>query len=477
MRALPAIIVIAAVIAGAVFIADRPGSVALVWQGWRIDTSVTVLLFGVVSVAVAAAALFHLLRKIIGGPRAFLRARRERRRRRGYRALTQGMVAVAAGDAAEAKRFARQADALLAEPPLTLLLSAQAAQLNGDQKAAEKYFTAMLERPETEFLGLRGLIVQALKNNDEAEALRLAQRAKALRPKTPWVLASLVELESRAGHWREAEASLALAARRNALPEAQSRRHRAVMLHEQSRAAQADGLDRDAVRLAGKANALAPGFAPAAARYAELLSASGHLRHARKVIEAAWRLAPDPELATAYGALFADERPLQQVKRFETLAAQKKDHPESHIALAEILLKARLWGEARRHLIAAGAREENKTPSPRLCRLMAQLEEAEHGDLPAARMWLARAVATPAQDPAYICSSCGNETPAWTALCPHCRGFDTIEWRLPGQRPTPLLQAASDMTPPLPVAGVATPFTAETPRKLGLAIDDAEARG
>ena len=68
---------------------------------------------------------------------AFLRRRRERRRRAGYRALTQGMVAVAAGDPQEARRFARSADALLADPPLTLLLSAQAAQLDGDETAAK----------------------------------------------------------------------------------------------------------------------------------------------------------------------------------------------------------------------------------------------------------------------------------------------------------------------------------------------------
>ncbi len=136
MRALPALIVIALLAAGAGFLASAPGRVALTWQGWRVDTSVAVLVFGVVLLAMLAAALFHLLRKLLGGPRAFMRARREKRRREGYRALTQGMVAVAAGDAEEAHRFARRADTLLAEPPLTLLLSAQAAQLKGDEHAA-----------------------------------------------------------------------------------------------------------------------------------------------------------------------------------------------------------------------------------------------------------------------------------------------------------------------------------------------------
>ena len=49
---------------------------------------------------------FWLVSLILGSPRAFLRRRRERRRRAGYRALTQGMVAVAAGDPQEAQRYA-----------------------------------------------------------------------------------------------------------------------------------------------------------------------------------------------------------------------------------------------------------------------------------------------------------------------------------------------------------------------------------
>ena len=477
MRALPAIIVVAALIAGAVFIADRPGAVSLTWQGWRVDTSVAVLVLGVVIVAMLSALLFHLLRKIIGGPRAFLRARRESRRRRGYRALSQGMVAVAAGDPAEARRFARQADALLAEPPLTLLLSAQAAQLNGDEKAAEKYFTAMIDRPETEFLGLRGLIMQALKRHDEPEALRLALRAKELRPKTPWVLASLVELQARAEKWGEAETSLALAAKRQALPQAESRHRRAVMLYEQSVAAQNARRDRDATRLVAKAHALVPDFAPAAIRYAELLSAGGHRRHARKVLEAAWRSAPQPLLAAAYDALFADERPLQRLKRLETLAAENRDNPETHIMLAEAALKARLWGEARRHLAAAGGTDDAKMPRPRVCRLMAELEESEHNDLPAARMWLARAASTPAQEPAFFCGACGAETAVWTALCPHCHAFDAIEWRMPGRAAAPRLDAAVAMTPLLPVPGSPPPRAADAAQPpLGLTIDDAEPR-
>jgi len=52
----------------------------------------------------------------------------------------------------------------------------------------------MLERPETAFLGLRGLLMQALKAGDRREALELARRAYEERPKTGWAITTLLAL-------------------------------------------------------------------------------------------------------------------------------------------------------------------------------------------------------------------------------------------------------------------------------------------
>ena len=454
MRALPALIIVALILAGVLALGLLPGRVVMVWQGWRVDTSVAVLMLGVVIVAMAAAALFHLVRKIIGGPAAFLRARRERRRREGYRALTQGMVAVAAGDAEEAQKHARKADVLLAEPPLTLLLSAQAAQLSGDEHAAKKYFTAMLERAETEFLGLRGLLMQALRGGDEHTALRLVERAKAIRPRTPWVLSSLFELQARAGKWHEAEATLAEAVKRKALA-LEHRFHRAALLHEKSRAAETDGASSEAMQHVAKAHSLDPGFAPAALRYAHLLRVGGRVRQAAKALEAAWRAAPHPHLADAYRALFGEEAPLLRFKRMERLASANPEHRESHMAMASAALEARLWGEARRHLEAAGANDgEHGALPPRLCRMMAELEEQQHRDHVAARAWLARAANATAADHAYVCGNCGSDTAEWAPVCPTCRAFNSLAWREPGGTRSPgpkPLAASTSLMPPLPV--------------------------
>jgi HemY protein len=475
MRALPALLLVALLIAGAVWLLDRPGSVAVLWQGWQIETSFAVLVLAVAALSVVAAAAFALLRRILGGPRAFMRSRRERRRRAGYRALTQGMVAVAAGDAEEAQRQARRADVLLAEPPLTLLLSAQAAQLGGDEDAAKKYFTAMLSRPETEFLGLRGLITQAMRGGDHATARRLAERAHALRPRTQWVLANLFELQARAGDWPSAQQTLAEAVKRRALPAPEARRHQAAILYERSLEAEAEGLPREALKHAEKAHVAEPGFAPAAERAAALLLRDGKPRQAAKVIETAWRVAPQPKLAASYAGLYPGEPPLARLKRMERLAAVNPEHEETHLALAAAALEAQLWGAARRHLEAVGARpaaanngagpgSDGARTSARACRMMAELEQRERGDVVAAHAWLGRS-ATAAPDPVWVCSACSAESGEWAPHCPHCRAFDTLDWRVPSHA-RPALAAAppvEKLAPPAAVAGAKPGAAVPTP--------------
>src|SRR5262245_55945777 len=192
----------------AFLIVQPPGDVAVVWLGYHADIPMWMVLSGLVLVAVIAALLWQFARFILRSPGKLGQARRDRRRRKAYRALTQGMVAVAAGDAVEAQRQAKLAGNLLNDPPLTLLLEAQAAQLGGDEKAATSYFRAMLDHPEASFLGLRGLLMQALKAGNDSDALRLARQAVTERPRAAWAAAALLDLELRAGEWPAAETTL-----------------------------------------------------------------------------------------------------------------------------------------------------------------------------------------------------------------------------------------------------------------------------
>ncbi len=459
-RGIAGLLMVGVLIAAAVFLADRPGRVDVVWQGWQLETSVGVLIAAAVLAALLVWLLFSILSLIITGPRRVLRGRRVRRRRAGYRALTQGMVAVAAGDAQEGQRCAKRADLLLADPTLTLLLSAQAAQLDGDEGAAKRFFTAMLERRETEFLGLRGLLNQALSVGDRRAALQYAERAMALRPGTQWVALSRFDLEAREGQWEAARQTLVQLTKRRLISRERARHYRGVILYELSRTAVAAGDRRRALALAGEAQGMTKDLAGPAAHHARLLLRERKGGRAAKAVERAWRTAAHPELAQVYTAIYEGEPPLARVKSFERLAAQNPAARESHVALAEAALEAQLWGEARRHLEAAAIAAE---PTPRLCLLAARLEEAEHGDIGAMRAWLDRAVGA-TSDPRCVCASCGGESLEWRSLCPRCGAFDALSWGTPAWAvsgatlPAPSGPGvALKLAPSLPEVPLATP--------------------
>lgn len=412
---------------GVVWVADNPGQMTLEWGGWRVDTSAGVLGVAVAAFAVAVALLYRLWLFLTRAPGRIGQAFKERRSQKGYKALTKGMVAVAAGDAEEAKRQVGKADGLLGEPALTLLLKAQAAQLNGDETAAESFFTAMLDDPDMAFLGLRGLMNQALKRGDDEAALRLARQARDLNPKSVWLTDTLFALEAREGNWADADATLKRLTKAKGLTQGEARRMHAITLLGQSVEAEAAGDAHAALKFAAKAVNEAPDLTPAAVHLARLYVADSQPRKAKSVVEKAWALHPHPDLTTLYFDACGAIDGLKKARAAEKLLALRPGAGEGHLAMAQAALEARLWGEARTHLNAAMAAG---LATRTVLTLMARLEEEDKADAAAVRSWLARAANAPA-DPAWVCGTCGHVDAHWAPHCPRCQGFDTFAWVTP----------------------------------------------
>lgn len=418
---------IVALMFGAAWLAERPGTLTAQWHGWRLDTNVGVIAMAVLLLMLVATMLWLLWRWIVGAPGALLEGWGESRRRRGYRELTQGLAAVAAGDGVEAQKHARKAEQLLSEPALTLLLSAQAAQLTGDRDGARRAFNAMLDDDQMAFLGLRGLIAQSLRDGDAAQAMAYAERAFKIRPQTPWVVHSLFDMQAQIGQWRAAQDTLDAGLRTRVVTQEKGRTLKALLLVERSREAEKAGNDGDALALAREAFGLAPERIAAAGRLAEMQIKTGDSRRAARTLEKAWAVAPHPDLVALYLEASGETDPLKRVGIVRKLAAQKPDDMESHLALAQASLEAGLWGEARRHLDAAGG----TSPSVRVCRLMAEVEERAEAGQEKVHEWLARAAQAPA-DRAWRCSACGAQHETWRSVCENCGAFGTLHWRAPG---------------------------------------------
>ena len=456
-RLLTALLAITAVVGIALFFAGNPGAVSIAWRGWQIDTSVGIALLLLVLAVAALIVAWRLLTAVLGAPRRYLRRRRENHRLRGFRDLTRGLVAIAAGDGHAAERHRRRAELAFhkgkhEQPPLALLLSAQGALMRGDKDQAAQAFGAMLRDPETAFLGYRGLIMQAAKSGDDRTALQLTEKARRLQPGSSWVLQHQLALEARLGDWRNAADTLRDAVRRRAVTAEIGRRYKMVLHLAHSQQAQSEQLARDALNYAAQAHGLDDGFAPAAVHYANLLRDGGRTAKGLRVLETAWSRRSHPEIAKAYDLLLASEAPVARARRFERLVDLRPNDGEAHIAAAAMAMTAQLWGEARRHLDRAGA----QGPGPwshHLCELMATLERAERRNAEAERLWLERRAKAP-REPAWICQECQGECPAWRPICPSCQSFASLQWDVPriappAERPSP----ETVILPPEPQVG------------------------
>ena len=427
-RALKYLVIVGIIAALFVWFANHPGSFRLDWRGYRIQSTAAGLFAAVFLIALAAAGLYRLWVAIVRTPGNIKRSMENRRLRKGYGALTQGMVAVAAGDAPEAQKHRRRAERLLSESPLTMLLSAQAAQLAGDDKAAERFFTAMLERRETRFLGLRGLLTQATKSGSAVKALEIAEKARREKPNSAWVAEHLYDLQTREGRWREALATLTDARKRHRAIITRGDRHLATL--DVMASEEAEKLDdrATAMKLAMSAVKRDPANAPAVTRLVSLHRANGRTDKAAKVLERAWSRDPHPSFVKPYVRLKAPGDKLEALKVVQRLVRQNADHRESQLAIAEAALDAELWGEAGTALEKSLKGDTGRTR--RYCHLRAKLEESENGDPAKARRWLLEA-AQAEPDPVWTCRVCGNAVEFWTALCGNCGAFDSFDWAAP----------------------------------------------
>jgi HemY protein len=426
IRLLTIILAAALIAAGIVWIVERPGEMLFTVDGYQLRTGA--------GVAIALAILFvglvgfltRLVALVLGSPGAVGRWFAARRSRRGTEALSRGLVAAAAGDAMEARRHALKAQTLLGSPPLALLLTAQSAQLDGDESLQAEAYRAMLAHPDTEFLGLRGLFMQAMRREDHGEAVTLAARAHALKPKAAWAANALFDLKSARGEWADAKAVLESAGKARLADSGLVRRRRAVLLAAEALEAERRGDGERALSAALEAIKLSPALTPAAVLAGRRLAMQGRSWRAQDVIEGAWTQAPHPDLAGAYAAIKPDETPDERAERMKGLAHLNRDHFESRILEAEQAVNLAEWAEARRLLspLARGS------ASARVCALMAEIEQRERKDAAAAHTWLNRAVRAP-RDADWRCGNCGWLAPEWHAVCGGCGAFDSLSWSAP----------------------------------------------
>ncbi|GAB0118832.1 heme biosynthesis HemY N-terminal domain-containing protein [Acidisoma sp. 7E03] len=414
MRRVLGFLLLAVILVGIAYgIGAIPGDVTASVGPYTFQASLPIVVLALILLFLLLYGVTRLLALLVSAPGRFGRGRHQRQLRQGEFAVTRAFSALAAGDAKAARREAARARRLLPEAPMALLVSAEAARLAGRTEEMEAEYRRLAEIPDAAFLGLRGLLRQAIDAGDWTLAADLARRAELAHPGALWLRRERARLALRTGAWAEA---LALAG-----PDAP----RAVMA---TAAAEATEDPMQAMRLAKEAYNADPTLSPAVLAYARRLRAARDGRKAEQVVERAWARAPHPDLAAFY--LEPEEDALARVKRAEKLAGFAPGHGESALVQARASLAAKLTGEARRlaqRALDAGLDQR------RVWVLLADIEEADAaaggGEAAtfAAHEALRRAQSA-GPDPRWHCTECGTDHAAWHAACPACSTVGTVVW-------------------------------------------------
>ncbi len=416
---------VVAAAAALAWLADQPGTISIVWQDTEYATSIFTAVVGLTLLAVVAMLAWSLFTGLLSSPGALLEKVRRHREQKSATALSRGLIAVGSGDVRLARKYAKQAARGLPGEPMSALLRAQAAQLAGDRHTVQRIYEAMLESPETELLGLRGLFNEASREQKLEAARHYAERALKLNANLAWAAEGLLNLQCREQDWAGALDTLKTANLAGQIGKDKLKRWKAALLTARARELEDEAPD-EALQHALDAHALAPTLVPAAELAGHLLANAGNMARAAQIVRKTWKRNPHPDLATVYAYLRQGDSPRDRLQRIQTLYKDLPAHPESMIATAHAAIEAHDWKEARRVLKPL----LQEDPSARVCTLMARIEGGEFGDKGRVREWLARALKAP-RDPVWIAD--GHISDSWEPVSPVSGRLDAYEWRVPDQ--------------------------------------------
>ncbi len=367
-----------------VWLANRPGHVHIVWSEWNIDTTIGFAVALVIILCVLSVIITNSWHKINTLPSIIQKYWSKRQQERGYDVLTHALVAIASGDQKAAKRMTSKAHELLENDTVSTLFAAQASQLAGDHEAAVEYFQKLLDKPNTAFLGLLGLMRHAKEQRLFDEALAYAKRALILQPASTVLLKEIFSLQLNLRTFEDGLETLQQLKNLHAIDKDEAGQRGAEMHWALSEAA----LKEENLSKAEKHGSAAYTAMPETGvhLYVRVLEQQKKGRKAMSLIEKHWHEIANVDMAAAYVRMSGAKSNLEKARAMETLCARDMDNPVTILLLAEALIDAEIWGKARQNMELY--KEKVGTENRHFYRTMARLEREENQDEEAAQKWL-----------------------------------------------------------------------------------------
>jgi HemY protein len=434
------------------WLVSLPGTAMVEIAGYRMQPRLGLAAFLIAAALAAVIIAWTILRRILNAPSYFAKVGRERRRDLGVAALSDGFVALQAGDPNRARVLAREARSNLPRNHAAQLLEARSDLALGDMQSAREHYRALISNKKTAVAALAGLYEQARTQGRSDAALNFAQKAVALAPQTRWASDAVLDDLTRRGQWENALTRV-MAETALTREEKMVKRRKQAVLETAIARETADTDPLPALDHALVALKLVPDFVPAGLIAARIQSNRGEVRKAMSLLRRVWRATSHPHVATLYANAQPGVSAVDRLKRVRELIDTPPPNRPAAIVLARACVDAYDWPAARNAL----ANYSTAEPTQSVCLLMAEIEEGQNADQGKAREWLARAVRAQ-RDPVWIAD--GVIADDWEPVSPVTGELDAFEWRVP-------LSSVSSKSEPMPAVperlAVAPPETSLAP--------------
>lgn len=408
----------------AAWLSNNAGTVEIQWVGYRIKTSVG-LLIG------AAALVYFVFHYCLSRPLSMIGAafasrfasdaRAERiaknkvaKEMDRYVLLAKGMTALSAGDVASAEKMQKQISKKFEDDvSKTTAFEAQLAEARNELPKALALYSELTKIPETRLLGMRGVIRLNRLTGNLSAALDACKVLLDEKDSPSWVVSEAFELQIQEKRWNDALSTLEKGRKQGVFDKKTARHLKACVLLEEANCTE-DATEKERlVHLAADADET---LMQASLGVAQYNIQKGQIRKARSILFDLWKKSPCMAVYETYLELYASASPIDVVKSVEELIAENPETVLNQYVLADSSFRAHLWGQAKTSV----EKYLEVCPNSKKALLLAAEIAENDRDEKAAADFRERASLAETEAP-YRCGVCHTEFSEWHTVCPVCR--------------------------------------------------------
>ena len=397
--------------------------VSFVFRDITILTSTSVLIIGLLVVVIICLLLQRFIFFLKQSKQKYKFYRERSIIEKGHNSFVQGMVALANKDFKRVIIEAKNANKYLKNKSLSLLLTSETLKIEKKFDQLNIVYEEMLNEPNMNLLGLRGLMEQNLRAQDYHHAFIYGEKLLHLNPKIEKLYETLINIIGKTNNWQKMIYLSEQSLKYKIIDKKTYIENKSIAYFEIAKIKH-KSFEQESIELIEKALKLKENFAPYVSFYIQLLINNNKLDKAKKVLRKTWTAFPHPHLKQHMQAL-AKALKISYLDLVKHIVSNTKDNYESRILLAESYIENQSWDDARLKIKSL----LNHKPYRDVCLLMAKIEEGYSGDSHKINAWISRSNLGKLSK-IWVCHISGISQTNWTSVS-KAGYFNSLEWKYP----------------------------------------------